>query len=118
MTVFSLHAVLTQLLSNVISPVSAEPDAARIADDRLAVYLSGRREDDVIVYVSLQASNRVAVLNSYRRLLDSKDTKTNAATLHLLNNVTRNSSNRMFAVLHVSLLAKLTSISEACWCVL
>ncbi len=31
-----------------------------------------------------------------RRLLDSRDSKTNNATLHLINNVTRNSPSRMY----------------------
>ena len=48
-----VHSTLTQLLSNMISPASAGPDASRIADDQLAVYLSGRREDDVIMWVLL-----------------------------------------------------------------
>ena len=48
-SVHTLHAVLAQLVSNIISPVSAEPGASRIAEDRLSIYLRGRREDDVIL---------------------------------------------------------------------
>jgi ataxin-10 len=50
--VFTLHAVLTQLLSNLISPTSGHPGADRIAEDKLALYLSGTREDDVIMWVN------------------------------------------------------------------
>ncbi|GFZ49470.1 hypothetical protein JCM24511_07590 [Saitozyma sp. JCM 24511] len=79
---YTLHAVLTQLLSNLISPTSGNPGADRIAEDKLALYLSGNREDDVII-----------------RLLDSVDPKTNVATLHLINNVTRNSRPRLVQML-------------------
>ncbi|KAL7422812.1 hypothetical protein Q5752_002108 [Cryptotrichosporon argae] len=65
---FTLQNVLVQLLSNLISPV----DDGRIADAYLRLYLSGKREDDVII-----------------RLWDSRDAKVNLATLHLLSNLTR-----------------------------
>jgi ataxin-10 len=66
---YRLQAMMTQLLSNLISPVS---DESRHTDQLLAIYLGGKREDDVI-----------------SRLLDSRDQGTNIATLHLLNNITR-----------------------------
>ncbi|KAK8854829.1 hypothetical protein IAR55_003568 [Kwoniella newhampshirensis] len=75
---FSLQSVLTQLLSNIISPSSPDPGSDRLADKYLRVYLSGKREDDVII-----------------RLLDSRDVKTNHATLYLLNNTTRGSPSRL-----------------------
>ncbi|ORY35467.1 spinocerebellar ataxia type 10 protein domain-domain-containing protein [Naematelia encephala] len=75
---YTLHAVLTQLLSNMISPTSPDPEDARIADRQMALYLSGRREDDVII-----------------RLLDALDPKTNLATLHLIHNTTRGSPERL-----------------------
>ena len=85
----------------MISPTSAEPDASRIADDRLAVYLSGRREDDVVMWVvpsfffSRCVKSLELTVHMYRRLLDSRDSKVNTATLHLINNVTRNSPARL-----------------------
>jgi len=72
--VYRLQAMMTQLLSNLISPVS---DESQNTDQVLAIYLSGKREDDVI-----------------SRLLDSRDQGTNIATLHLLNNITRASASR------------------------
>lgn len=72
--VYRLQAMMTQLLSNMISPVS---DESQNTDQVLAIYLSGKREDDVI-----------------SRLLDSRDQGTNIATLHLLNNITRASPSR------------------------
>ncbi|CAD6577777.1 MAG: hypothetical protein TREMPRED_002036 [Tremellales sp. Tagirdzhanova-0007] len=90
---FTLQAVLTQLVSNIISPVSTEPSATRIADDLLSIYLRGGREDDVIL-----------------RLLDSQDLTTNTATLHLINNVTRNSLTRMLGLLSPAGLGWLSKI--------
>ncbi|KAK1927072.1 spinocerebellar ataxia type 10 protein domain-containing protein, partial [Papiliotrema laurentii] len=75
-TYFTLHAVITQLLSNIVSPLSPE-DEATIAQEKLQVYLNGRREDDVII-----------------RLLDSQDVRTNTATLHLIANMVRGSRAR------------------------
>jgi ataxin-10 len=72
-SVYRLQATMTQLLSNLISP--SDTDAH--TDQLLALYLSGQREDDVI-----------------SRLLDSRDPPTNIAILHLLNNITRGSSDR------------------------
>nr|ODN89096.1 hypothetical protein L203_02508 [Cryptococcus depauperatus CBS 7841] len=77
-----LQIVITQLLSNIISPANADPSAAKLADKYLKMYTSGRREEDVII-----------------RLLDSSDVKTCQATLHLLNNVTRNSRSRLHLLL-------------------
>ncbi|WWD19023.1 hypothetical protein CI109_103480 [Kwoniella shandongensis] len=75
---FTLQSVLTQLLSNIISPSSPAPGADKLTDQYLRLYLSGQREDDVII-----------------RLLDSRDVKTNHATLHLLNNAIRGSRSRL-----------------------
>jgi ataxin-10 len=72
-SVYRLHAMMTQLLSNLISP----SDTDSHTDELLALYLSGQREDDVI-----------------SRLLDSRDPPTNVASLHLLNNITRTSTDR------------------------
>jgi len=72
--VFRLQAMMTQLLSNLISPSDTDYHTNRL----LSLYLSGRREDDVI-----------------SRLLDSRDPLTNVATLHLLNNITRTSVDRL-----------------------
>ncbi|OCF37853.1 hypothetical protein I316_00077 [Kwoniella heveanensis BCC8398] len=79
---FTLQAVLAQLLCNLISPASPASGADRLADKYLRLYLSGNREDDVII-----------------RLLDSRDSKTNHATLHLLNNVIRDSPARLYLLL-------------------
>ncbi|WOO81287.1 Copper transport protein 86 [Vanrija pseudolonga] len=68
---FTLHAVLAQLLSNLVSPTS-DPRSEDLADTTLETYLSGGRDDDVVI-----------------RLLDSRDIKTNTATIHLINNLTR-----------------------------
>ncbi|KAI9637377.1 spinocerebellar ataxia type 10 protein domain-containing protein [Dioszegia hungarica] len=78
----TLHAVMTQLLSNLISPIHPSFPETGTADEKLAIYLSGNREDDVIA-----------------RLLDSKDPKTNSATIHLLNNLTRQSRHRCELIL-------------------
>ncbi|WVF72716.1 hypothetical protein IAT40_007534 [Kwoniella sp. CBS 6097] len=75
---FTLQSVLAQLLCNLISPASPSPGADRLADKYLRLNVSGKREDDVII-----------------RLLDSRDSKTNHATLHLLNNVIRDSPSRL-----------------------
>ncbi|OXG16883.1 hypothetical protein C366_03678 [Cryptococcus neoformans Tu401-1] len=75
---FTIHSIATQLLSNVLAPVNSSETATRHADAALRIYMSGNREDDVII-----------------RLLDSRDPKTNHATLHLLNNLTRNSFPRL-----------------------
>ncbi|OCF76128.1 hypothetical protein I204_03427 [Kwoniella mangroviensis CBS 8886] len=75
---FTLRSVLAQLLCNLISPSPSQSGADRMADKYLRVYLSGRREDDVII-----------------RLLDSRDTKTNHATLHLLNNMVKDNEARL-----------------------
>ncbi|WVQ99934.1 hypothetical protein IAU59_007077 [Kwoniella sp. CBS 9459] len=75
---FTLQAVLAQLLCNLISPASPDPGADRLADKYLRLYLSGKREDDVVI-----------------RLLDSRDSRTNHATLHLLNNVVRDNPTRL-----------------------
>ena len=72
--VFRLQAMITQLLSNLISPSDTDYHTNQL----LSLYLSGRREDDVI-----------------SRLLDSRDPLTNVATLHLLNNITRTSVDRL-----------------------
>jgi len=64
---------MTQLLSNLISPSDTDTHTNQL----LALYLSGQREDDVI-----------------SRLLDSRDPPTNIAILHLLNNITRASTDR------------------------
>lgn len=72
-SVYRLQAMMTQLLSNLISP----SDTDSHTDQLLALYLSGQREDDVI-----------------SRLLESRDPPTNVAILHLLNNVTRASTDR------------------------
>ena len=72
--VFRLQAMMTQLLSNLISPSDTDYHTNQL----LSLYLSGRREDDVI-----------------SRLLDSRDPLTNVATLHLLNNITRTSVDRL-----------------------
>ncbi|WVR07462.1 hypothetical protein IAU60_004503 [Kwoniella sp. DSM 27419] len=74
----TLQAILAQLLCNLISPASADTGAERLAIKYLELYLSGRREDDVVI-----------------RMLDSKEAKVNQAILHLLNNVTRGSSERI-----------------------
>ncbi|KAL0249840.1 hypothetical protein I308_103142 [Cryptococcus tetragattii IND107] len=74
----AIHAIATQLLSNVLAPVNSSVAATRHADAALRIYMSGNREDDIII-----------------RLLDSRDPKTNHATLHLLNNLTRNSLPRL-----------------------
>ncbi|KAL1411314.1 hypothetical protein Q8F55_002265 [Vanrija albida] len=71
---FTLHAVLAQLLSNLVSPTS-DPKSEDLADAQLERYLSGGRDDDVVI-----------------RLLDSRDVMTNTATLHLINNLTRDES--------------------------
>ncbi|KIR34774.1 hypothetical protein I352_03026 [Cryptococcus deuterogattii MMRL2647] len=75
---FAIQAIATQLLSNVLAPVNPSEAATRHADAALKIYMSGNREDDIII-----------------RLLDSRDPKTNHATLHLLNNLTRNSLTRL-----------------------
>ncbi|WWC63212.1 uncharacterized protein I303_105812 [Kwoniella dejecticola CBS 10117] len=75
---FTLHAILAQLLCNLISPSSGQAGADRLADKYLRLYLSGGRNEDIII-----------------RLLDSRDSKTNNATLHLLNNVVRGDRNRL-----------------------
>ncbi|WRT68341.1 uncharacterized protein IL334_005317 [Kwoniella shivajii] len=75
---FVLQSVLAQLLCNLISPSSSQEGADHLADKYLRLYLSGKREGDVII-----------------RLLDSRDTKTNHATLHLLNNMVRDSQDRL-----------------------
>jgi ataxin-10 len=72
-SVYRLQAMMTQLLSNLISP----SDTDSHTDELLALYLSGQREDDVV-----------------SRLLDSRDPPTNVASLHLLNNITRTSTDR------------------------
>lgn len=72
------QAILTQLLANLVSPISGEPAAQRTADGHLHLYLSGKREDDVVI-----------------RLLDSADLQVNTATLHLIANLTRNSLTRL-----------------------
>lgn len=51
--VLTLQATMTQLLSNLISPVSPAKEAGGIASSKLALYLSGSREDDVIMSVHL-----------------------------------------------------------------
>ncbi|WVW85680.1 hypothetical protein I302_107718 [Kwoniella bestiolae CBS 10118] len=79
---FTLQSVLTQLLCNLVSPSSAETGADRLAERYLRVYLSGEREHDVII-----------------RLLDSRDTKTIHATLHLLNNTVNGSEARLQSLL-------------------
>lgn len=71
---YGLQAMMAQLLSNLISPTPDAPLTGSITDQQLDLYLSGRREDDVII-----------------RLLDSRDSKTNLATLHLIHNITRGS---------------------------
>jgi ataxin-10 len=71
--VYRLQAMMTQLLSNLISPSATDFHT----DELLALYLSGQRDDDVI-----------------SRLLDSRDPPTNVASLHLLNNITRTSTDR------------------------
>lgn len=65
--------MMTQLLSNLVSPSDADSHTDRL----LGLYISGQREDDVI-----------------SRLLDSRDPPTNIASLHLLNNITRSSRDR------------------------
>lgn len=64
--------MMTQLLSNLISPTPGSPQEGSITDQQLDIYLSGNRGDDVII-----------------RLLDSRDPKTNVATLHLIHNIIR-----------------------------
>ena len=71
-----------QLLSNLVSLPSDAQSHQSITDQQLDVYLSGRREDDVII-----------------RLLDSRDPRTNLATLHLINNIVRNSVSRQWVYL-------------------
>jgi ataxin-10 len=61
-------------LCNMISPALDSSLEDSITDQQLDVYLSGKREDDVII-----------------RLLDSRDPKTNLATLHLIHNIVRDS---------------------------
>ncbi|WVQ74876.1 hypothetical protein IAR50_004483 [Cryptococcus sp. DSM 104548] len=75
---FTVQSISAQLLSNLVSPADASAKAAETADRILRLYASGGREEDVIV-----------------RLLDSKEQKTNHAILHMLNNLTRNSSSRL-----------------------
>ncbi|WWC93724.1 hypothetical protein V866_000560 [Kwoniella sp. B9012] len=75
---FTFQSVLAQLLCNLISPSTSQSGADRMADKYLKIYLSGQRDDDVMI-----------------RLLDSRDTKTNHATLHLLNNIVRGSEARL-----------------------
>lgn len=69
--------MMSQLLSNMISPTPDSPLEGSVTDRQLDIYLSGEREDDVII-----------------RLLDSRDSKTNSATLHLIHNVIRDSVTR------------------------
>lgn len=69
--------MMTQLLSNMVSPTPDSPAEHSIADQQLDIYLSGRREDDVII-----------------RLLDSRDSNTNLATLHLIHNIIRDNTPR------------------------
>ncbi|WWC90768.1 uncharacterized protein L201_005705 [Kwoniella dendrophila CBS 6074] len=82
---FTLQSVLAQLLCNLLSPTSSQSNADHLADKYLEVYLSGGRNEDVII-----------------RLLDSKDVKTNNATLHLLHNVVRDSGSRLKRLLSES----------------
>ena len=49
MVVATLQSVMTQLLANVISPIDSNESNKR-ADEALATYLNGKREDDVIMY--------------------------------------------------------------------
>lgn len=69
--------------------------ATRYADAALGIYMSGNREDDIIMYVYGTFLCDGLAYISPRRLLDSRDPKTNHATLHLLNNLTRNSLPRL-----------------------
>ncbi|WVQ81894.1 hypothetical protein IAT38_004021 [Cryptococcus sp. DSM 104549] len=69
---FTLIKVLTQLLSNIISPSSRNAGADALANKYLHLYVSGNRKFDIIV-----------------RILDSEEPGTHAAVLHLLRNVTR-----------------------------
>lgn len=49
-SVFSLQATLAQLLCNLVSPVDNDDASAKeLADSQLAIYLSGNREDDVVM---------------------------------------------------------------------
>ncbi|TYJ51520.1 hypothetical protein B9479_007904 [Cryptococcus floricola] len=82
---FTIQSISAQLLSNLVSPSDDNAEAAETADRILRLYTSGGREEDVVV-----------------RLLDSKEQKTNHATLHMLNNLTRNSSSRLTLLLSTS----------------
>ncbi|EIW67301.1 hypothetical protein M231_01611 [Tremella mesenterica] len=73
---FPLQIVLTQLLSNLLSPTSLGV-GERFVDTHLTLYQSGKRDDDVII-----------------RLLDSRDVGVNLVTLHFVANLTRRSRRR------------------------
>jgi hypothetical protein len=45
----TLQAVTTQLLSNLISPVSTDPGSDEIVKHVLPIYLSGGRTDDIVM---------------------------------------------------------------------
>ncbi|ORX38576.1 spinocerebellar ataxia type 10 protein domain-domain-containing protein [Kockovaella imperatae] len=79
---FTLQAIMAQLLSNLISPISANDQSNDFTNKSLSTYLSGAREDDNVV-----------------RLLDSQDTKVIESTLRMLDNLLRNSRGRQEKVL-------------------
>ena len=82
------------MLVNLVSPISAA-DAAVIADQKLSAYLSGVREHDIVMYALLIFRLRATIADT-RRLLDSRVAKVNMATLHLINNLTRESTRRQY----------------------
>ncbi len=67
--VAELHGILAQLLCNLVSSRGGAESEA-LADGALSTWLSGRREDDVLI-----------------RLLDSKDVRANTGVLRLLINL-------------------------------
>lgn len=46
-----LQNILTQLLSNLVSPISRHAEHQAVADHFLDLYLSGEREADVVMCV-------------------------------------------------------------------
>lgn len=90
--VYTLQAILTQLLSNLISPVNSSARAQNRSDQCLQLYLSGKREDDVIMYA---ITSNMGFMLKCRRLLDSAEPRVNRTTIHLLSNLIRDTPSRL-----------------------
>lgn len=74
---FRLQAMLTQLISNLVSPVSQSAEHQQMIESEYKAYLCGDREEDVIT-----------------RLLDTPDPKVMLATLRYIHNIVRSSPER------------------------